>query len=162
MTHLKDLASVLLPDFVEANGHVFAKCAASKTALLKRRGALIPEWEGLDHTGVEAFENHLHVLDVFRHDPKVWSERRQQYRTRHPDFVAAQTLGKVIAYAWFGKLQRDFPQYRFRVYYARDDNPTVRFHRVYRGEPVWLDERERHQDIQDGRLLVLDTKKRRG
>jgi hypothetical protein len=149
---------VLFPEFVEANGHVFAKCAASKAAVVNRRRALIPEWEGLDRTGVEAFENHLHILDVFRHDPKVWSKRLQRYRTAHPDFVAAETLGKAIAHAWFARLLREFPRYRFRVYYTRDGDPTVRFHRVYRGEPVWLDEHDWQQDIQAGRLLVLDTK----
>ncbi len=52
----------------------------------------------------------------------------------------AEQIGIQMAEAWFAKLQLDFPRDDFRVYYTRDDEPTVRFHRVYRGEPVWMDE----------------------
>jgi hypothetical protein len=56
---------------------------------------------------------------------------------------------------WFAKLQRDFPGQRFRVYLNVDDEPVVRFHRVYHDEPVWLDALAKRHSAAGA--LILDT-----
>ncbi len=81
------------------------------------------------------------MIDLFTHNaglPSVSEEDGLLPDYNHPDFVALCEVAKRMAYIWFLKLQEDFPQYQFRVYYTERDNPIVRFHRVREDEPYWL------------------------
>jgi hypothetical protein len=142
----RQVAEYLWPDFVERDGCVFL---ATKTpASLPDNPTSFPC--GLDRTGVEALANHIHVLDLFGHECNLVQEG-------HPDFRAACEIGKVMAQTWFARLSRDFPHYRFRVYYTEKDNPIVRFHRVRENEAVWLDEADWLQAVEQGEVIVLDS-----
>jgi hypothetical protein len=131
----------LWPDFVEREGSVFLATVAPSS---------LPD--GLDRTGGEAFANHVHVLDLFGPGCNL-------VREGHPDFRVACEIGKVMAQTWFAKLTRDFPQYRFRVYYTEKDNPIVRFHRVRETEAIWLDEADWQDSLNKGEVIVLDSGK---
>jgi hypothetical protein len=151
------VAALIWPDFVEKAGHVFAVPAVSARFLRSLNGVDTDRlWPGMDRTAVEALENHIHILDLFEHGD-VWNEKRSTYRTSHPHFKLAERIGQTIARAWHAKLKIDFPGQKFRVYYTRNDNPIVRFHRVYPGEPSWLSERGRESDVARGHVLVLVT-----
>ena len=112
-----------------------------------------------DLTAVEAFYNHVHVLDHVEHGAALNGDdpSRGFWDHAHADFAAACELGVHMAQAWRTKLSTDFPRERFRVYFTADDNPVVRFHLVRAGEPAWLDERDWAQAVAAGRVLVLDT-----
>jgi hypothetical protein len=138
------LAELMWPEFVEVAGYVFAKGIASRD-VFGRRGLPSSRWTGLDRTGVEAFESHLHIIDALGGG-----------RSR-PDRTAAIAIGRAMARTWLARLQHDFPLQRFRVYFTSDDEPIVRFHRVYPDEPVWLDEADWPRRRRDRQALVLDT-----
>lgn len=140
------LASIVWPDFEEADGAIFLK----EVPRAKRA-------EDMDMTGWEAFASHQHILDLFQHRADTTGGTEDFYIPTHPDFIAACAFGKKLADAWFCKLRRDFPHYRFRVYYTQDDNPIVRFHRVREGEPFWFSEDNWKQEIADGKVIVLDS-----
>jgi hypothetical protein len=154
-------ANLLWPEFIELGGCIFALPAVSRAVRSDWRKNPNGErpWQDMDRTGAEALENHVRVLDCFEHGD-VWNSARATYRTSHPHFKAAERFGKIMAESWFAKLSRDYPQDHFRVYYTRNDNPIVRFHRVYPGEPAWLDEAGREEDVKRQHLLVLDTRER--
>jgi hypothetical protein len=143
------LASLFLPCFEERYGCVFlAGHSADPVAL------------GTDFTGAEEFANHVHVLDLLTHAADVDGDQRSDgcwYDPTSADFLAACTLGKVLARSWFLKLRADYPQYRFRVYYTEQDNPIVRFHRVRDGEPFWLSEADWLESIAKGEVVIFDT-----
>jgi hypothetical protein len=141
----KLLADLFWPEFVEFGGCVFAKCAVSRGLLKRRESHFVRAMmaSGQDRTGIEALENHIHIIEQFR---------------AAPDRKAAELFGRKMAEAWFAKLRRDFPADRFRVYFTKEDNPIVRFHRVYQGEAFWLDEDTWKNDIRRGSVVVLDTK----
>ena len=143
-------SSVVWPEFVEQNGNLFL---AGHTPRHRSKAGARPV-DGLDNTGREAFHNHLHVLEVFGGSRDVWDGRRNRFRRSHADFRAADRVGRTLAAAWFAKLRRDFPDQPFRVYYSSQDDPTVRFHRVYSDEPVWLDETGR---VENRDLVVYDS-----
>ena len=112
-----------------------------------------------DRTAAETFYNHIHILDCFDHgaaldgsDPDLGFLDK-----RHPDFVAACELGRLVASVWRAKLMADFPNQPFRVYFTADDDPVVRFHRVWPEEPLWLDEARWATEIAAGRVAVLST-----
>lgn len=148
-----EIAELIWPTFFEHSGCVFASSAASNRIRRSHRAGRRLELGDMDKTGTEAFENHVHLLDVL---PQSRTRSKAQ-RTRIADL-----LGRTMAEAWFAKLQRDFPAHRFRVYYSRRDEPIVRFHRVYPGEPAWLDESDWRAEIASGGLVVLDTSSRTG
>jgi len=58
---------------------------------------------------------------------------------------------------WRQKLESDFPEYVFRVYYTERDDPTVRFHRIHEKEANWLNETDWLADISQGKVIVYDT-----
>lgn len=151
---LRAFEAKLLPELFELGGCVFAKGIASHRlfrAFLegKRRSG---QWTP-DKTITECRENHLHTLDLLRGAADA--------RTRDASFKLAEALGRVIAHAWLGLLVARFPGQRFRVYYLRGNNPTVRFHRVYPGEPHWLREVDRPEETARGQLVILDSGPRR-
>jgi hypothetical protein len=131
-------ARLLWPRFVVQDGLIFVDLPGQRRPS-KRRINRSPK-TGLDNTGIEAFQNHTHILDLFKHDPRVWQARVGRFNRSHPQFRLAERLGVVVAEAWLAKLRRDFPGDHFRVYYTGDEDPIVRFHRLYPGESVWLDD----------------------
>jgi hypothetical protein len=143
-----DLLNIVWPEFVEVNG-----------AIVRKDGPQAFGAEDLDATGRDAFASHQHILDLFHH--RAGSEGADDadgfYNPTHPDFIAACEFGKKLAEVWFTKLQKDFPHYRFRVYYTEDDDPIVRFHRVRDGEPVWLSEEDWERDIAAGKVIVFES-----
>lgn len=152
------VAKLLWPTFFEFGGCVFADCAASSWIVRSwRRGRPGPTSWNPDRTGAEALENHVHVLDEFSHPEDVWDERRSTYKLTHPAFRAAECLARSMAESWFAKLQQDFPGQRFRVYFGRRDNPIVRFHRVYPGEPFWLEAANFPDAIRKREIIILDN-----
>ena len=115
----------------------------------------------MDLTGLEASENHTHIVDIVAAPGALRSRasggKEDFYNRQHPDFLTACEFGKKLAEMWFAKLRQDFPKYRFRVYYTEEDNPIVRFHRVREGEPFWLDEAANAEDVAIGKVIVHDT-----
>lgn len=106
-----------------------------------------------DRTAAESFVNHIHILDHFDHDASLQSE--PFWDEKHPDFITACDVGKEIAQMWKAKLQTDFPDRSFRVYFTARDNPIVRFHSVRSNEPFWLDEAQWQSQVADGDVMVL-------
>jgi hypothetical protein len=148
------LLHIFWPDFVEVDGSVFL-------AHVKPKATSDPE-HGLDRTGMEAFLNHTHMIDLFNHDASLQpidEDDDRFYDPDHPDFSALCEVGMILAQMWFQKLRVDFPQYGFRVYYSQADNPIVRFHRIRIDEPNWLDENDYSEEIQLGKLIIYDTRK---
>jgi hypothetical protein len=146
------IAAIVWPKFVTREGCIFIDF------VLPRKGRKIDKKCGSDRTGVEGFYNHVHILDLFKHDKDVWNEERKAYRTRHPHFKMAEQIGKIIVRAWFCKLRMDFPRDDFRVYYTRDDDPIVRLHRIYDKEPLFMSEKDWSNQISKGTIIILDTR----
>ena len=163
-----EIASVFWPSFFEEHGLVYVEFTLSKRGPGESRSGAPDLWEQSeierdiaqafgDRTGAEASYSHTHIFDLFRRDENIWSEARSTYKRSHPHFKAAEKIGRVLAEMWFAKLCRDFPDNDFRVYYTRDSDPTVRFHRVYPGEPPWMDI-ENEESVQG---FVLDSRQNR-
>ena len=74
-----------------------------------------------------------------------------------PRFRAAEQLGQAIAHSWYSSLVCVFPGQAFRIYYARGNNPTVRLHRVHRGEAPWLEDGSFPREAARGQVLILTT-----
>ncbi len=146
-----DLLQIVWPDFVEVDGSVFlARAMPDK---------LSDPHLGLDRTGTEASANHVHVSYLFGHNASRHPKGADDHKfldSKHPDFLLLCQAGKTLASIWFQKLQADFPNYDFRVYYTQEDDPIVRFHRVRSDEPNWLDESNYPID----KVLVFDTRKK--
>jgi hypothetical protein len=149
---LTALKRLLKPEFFLYGGCVFLRGVAS-ARLYRAYRTGVPLGSPLgepDRTGAEAFENHLHTqVEVAPYASVRVSSGRV--------FREAELLGQVLAHLWASHLSRAFPRQRFRVYYSRSNDPTVRFHRAYRGEVSWLDERDYPDDVARGHLLVLQT-----
>jgi len=148
--HIASLSHALLPQFFELGGCIFVRHVASERLFRASRSGRAHDgsWDP-DRTGSEAFENHLHPLDLFAPGLHV--------RMSDPRFRAAEQLGQAIAHSWFSRLVQAFPGQRFRVYYARGDNPTVRLHRVYRSEGPWLADGSFPKEMARGQVLILTT-----
>jgi hypothetical protein len=148
------LLVIFWPDFEEVDGSIFlANDQPKSTSDLQN---------GLDRTGMEAFYNHTHMIDLFKHNASLQpidEDDDRFYDQDDPDFSALCKLGKTLAQMWFQKLQIDFPQYDFRVYYTQDDNPIVRFHRVRPDEPNYIDEEQWIEEIEYGKVIIYDTRK---
>ena len=151
-----EVARILWPRFVEVYGLVFLDLFGRRRANNKpfsHRQILEP---GLDKTGIEAFQNHTHILDLFKHDLKM--KRHCDYDQRHPHFRLAERIGVAVAEAWCAKLKRDFPRDNFRVYYTRNRfGPIVRFHRLYPNETPWLTDGKHPPSM--GTIRVWDTRR---
>ena len=74
-----------------------------------------------------------------------------------PEHIASWNLTKRLAEMWLPKLHRDFPNYRFRVYASRLDDPIIHFHRVRDDEAVWVSNEEAAKGIVEDTFLVLDS-----
>jgi hypothetical protein len=116
-------------------------------------------------TSVEAFYSHTHILDEFRHtipygphpDPELTADCETP-DWDHPDFRAAWDLTRTIGQMWLQKLRLDFPEWHFRVYCTKLDDPIVRFHRVRDGEPPWLTDKEVALQAARDEVIVYDSR----
>jgi hypothetical protein len=142
------LLTLFYPTFIEIEGAVFL---ANELPL---EGINISNFS--DKTEAECFYNHIHILDHFRHSAALKGEDSFWDYT-HPDFQRGCDVAKIIALMWRQKLKVDFPKYRFRIYYAERDDPTVRFHRIHDNEANWLNEKDWLSEISQGRVIVYDT-----
>src|SRR6185369_7533061 len=139
------------PPFVEEEGAVFLASELPAGKIEFSRFSNLTE--------VECFYNHVHILDCFQHNAALepTNGESKYWDKGHHDFQYGCAVGKVVACLWSWKLAVDFPLYRFRVYYAEADNPTVRFHRVRDGEANWLAEKDWVSDMVQGKVIVYDT-----
>jgi hypothetical protein len=152
--HALTVAGAFWPTFCVQDGHIFVELTLGNGISISDRTVL----GGDDRTGTESLVNHVHILALFEHGD-CWSESRSRYRRSHAHFKAAERLGRAIAEMWFEKLCRDFPDDDFRVYYTRDDDPIVRFHRIYPGETPWTEPDA--QRLASGAIIVHDSRARR-
>jgi hypothetical protein len=145
------LAQIFWPDFIEIDGSIFlASENPGRTC--------VPE-QGMDRTGMESLVNHIHMVDIFQHKADIRSvDDFLSVDHAHPDFELMCNLGKSMARMWFQKLKIDFPDYDFRVYYTREDDPIVRFHRVRNDEGNWLDEPIWQNEVKQGAIIIYDTR----
>ncbi len=146
------LMDTFWPDFKEIDDMVFL----SSVQVTNPSSWLGDQW---DHVAIEEHVNHTHMIDLFSHHAgrTPTPENDLYYDFEHPDFDLLCLVGKRIARLWYLKLKQDFPQYRFRVYYTQYDNPIVRFHRVREGEPNYMDEKDREEDIKKEWVIIYDT-----
>ncbi len=103
-------------------------------------------------TEAEIFHNHVHVLDLFKHEASL--EEEPFWDQHHPDFDAACRLGKTAVQTWTAKLRMDAPNRPFVVIYTQNDNPIVRFHQRRDREPGYLEPDDWKQEIQAGEVIV--------
>lgn len=131
---------------------------------LEREGCVVIDWcedessplsDDFDRTGRECFVNHVHILDLVEHNAADEKAESYTFLPEHPDFLAACRIGRLLARTWLEKLRKDFPDDDFRVYFTRDDNPIVRFHRVYESESPWMEDLDDDND----QILILDTRR---
>ncbi len=146
---VEGLVELVWPAFVELQGCIFAAPLAPPSSRSRHAS---PLWGAPDRTGAEAFHNHLHLLDLF---PTPSPAPRRAASLRRSGFA----LGSLLGQAWAGKLTSEFPSDRFRVYLTNHEQPILRLHRVYPGEPVWLNEHDWAADIKRQRVIVWDTER---
>jgi len=82
------------------------------------------------------------------------STRRRPRRTGPTRSIRSPALAQTIAQMWLRKLEADFPGDQFRVYVTTKNDPIVRFHRVYDGEPVWGTNEEAAAQIASGEVSI--------
>ncbi len=133
------------PTFIKAEGCVFIDWCYKNTFGIP---------DSYNRTEREAFTNHIHIFDWFY--PYGWDTK---ILINRPDFPAACAIGKTVAHLWTLKLSAEFPRSRFRVYFTLDEDPIVRFHRVYQGEPYLLNESRWKKEINSGALVIIDTRR---
>jgi hypothetical protein len=163
MIHIKTahkLLDFIYPTFVEEDGVVRLGFAfpPQKPSSEEQQEEISPVARK-DFIELEAFINHTHIIDHFRHGFGLDGENPEgkYYDSNHSDFRLACDFAKKVAHIWAHKLKYEFPQYRFRVYYTQNDNPIVRFHRVREGEANWLNEESWAKEIAEGTIVILDT-----
>lgn len=143
--HGRDLFAIAWPTIIHVDGCVFL------ASNLPPNGVDITPFP--DRTAAESFVNHIHILEHFDHDASLQDE--PYWDEKHPDFITACDLGKVIAQMWAAKLRTECPDRSFRVYYTARDNPVIRFHCVRPNEPSWLDEGRWQSEIAAGEVMVI-------
>lgn len=140
---LESLLAVAWPEFVEMpGGFVFLKSAAGDMDV-RNRSTPEPDFDrnGIDKTGLEALENHLHLED--------------HIKGLSPDQI--REIASLIAEMWSAKLHQQFPGRGFRIYLIMDDHDTIlRFHQNHAGEPPWLDEDDWEEAIREGAVQILE------
>lgn len=148
----RKLADVFWPEFREVDGAVVLTDVP--IPLPSAREGSLSEFE--------RFHGHTHVQDLFRwdvprtYDPEWDSERPD---AASPEFVAAWELAQRIGQMWLAKLVVQFPNYRFRVYVTKLDDPIVHFHRARDGERPWFTDEQAATQVAEGTLLVLDSER---
>lgn len=158
MLHIRTaqrVTNILWPDFVERDGVIL---------LATERPSSPPPGPHATLTRYERFHGHAHIRDLFRWDvPYRYDPEMDQDRpdVESPQHAAAWELAQRIGRMWLAKLRADFPDYRFRVYVSRLEDPVVHFHRVRDGEAVWISDEEAEPQVARGDLVVLDSATRR-
>lgn len=146
------LADVFWPTFVERDGVILLSHVRPPEAPPGAHGSL---------TEYERFHGHTHIQELFRWDvPTVFDAELELERpdATTPQHIAAWSLATRLAEMWLAKLQRDFPDYRFRVYASRLDDPIIHFHRVRDNEPVWISDADAEDGMVRKTFLVLDSR----
>jgi hypothetical protein len=148
VTTARRVADIFWPQFVERNGMIF---------LPTTHASMWTAQPGLTLTEHERLQGHSHIREFFRWDvPTVYDAALEADRPdpNAPEHATAWELAQRIGAMWLAKLTRDFPNYRFRVYVSRLDDPIVHFHRVRDREPVWIPD----VDANDN-LVILDSER---
>jgi hypothetical protein len=126
------LFDILWPEFIEINGTILIKEFYQNSS-----------WPSEDDSiGIESLINHLHILDLFKHNADLGGKDDKFYDDQHKHFKIAIKIGHIIAKSWTSKLKEDFPDYKFRVYLTLDDNPIIRFHKIRVNMPNWIDDKD--------------------
>ena len=145
------VAEVLWPEFVERHGVVL---------LATEKPASPPPGTRATLTDYERFHGHSHIQDLFRWDvPHRYDAELDLDRpdAESPQHAEAWALAQRIGRMWLAKLRADFPDYRFRVYVSRLDEPIIHFHRVREGEPVWITDEDAAAQAERGDLVIFDS-----
>jgi hypothetical protein len=143
----KHLLELFWPDFTVIKGCVFLK----SLNIDSRIDVSYPNQ-------TESDMNHTHILDLVRHNAGM--NRTPCFKSTHPDFKVAYHIGRNLCFMWAYKLMQDFPRDNFRVY-LHGFEPIVRFHKIRRGIPNWIEAKNFKQDIRAGKVAILDTSKMR-
>jgi hypothetical protein len=119
-----ELTHILWPDFIEVNGCILindekpgeGEKLLNMDHILKNFG---------DRTGFEAFESHVHMMDVSK------------------EFEDNPLMGLMFALklveVWSAKLKSDFPGYSFYLILSFDGQDSIlRFHKIRENEN-WVD-----------------------
>ena len=128
----RKLADMLWPSFLERDGVVLPAWVATASP---------PPGAAETLNGYEHFQSHTHIRDLFRWDvpyhyyPLLDLERPD---AESPQYSKAWELAQLIGRVWFAKFRDDFPDYRFRVYVIRLDDPMIRYHHVQEHDRVWI------------------------
>lgn len=93
-----------------------------------------------DYTASESFINHIHIED------KIGIKLNKCYKE----------IIKTIGNMWAAKLKGEFPNYKFRIYLCCNDDYVLRFHKIHDNEPFWLNEIERKDEIEKGKLYIWE------
>lgn len=140
---LEKIIPIVCINFVETKeGLVFIKKeqnikeSQSRNSVIERNA--LPN---IDKTALESLENHIHINEIL--GKKVG---RILFR-----------VAIIIGEAWANRLKSEFPGKHFRVYLAKSDDITLRFHQVHEGEPNWLNDNNWKSDISKGRLVLWDV-----
>ena len=145
------VADIFWPDFVERDGVILLSYVRPSEAPLGHHRTL---------TEYERFHGHTHIQELFRwevptrYDAELDLDRPDWDSAEH---AAAWDLTQRIARMWLAKLMTDFPDYRFRVYASRLDDPIIHFHRVRDDEPVWITDAEAAEQQARGDIVILDS-----
>jgi hypothetical protein len=146
----RKLADIFWPSFLERNGVILPAWVATTS----------PPSSDETLTGYEHFQSHTHIRDLFRwdvpyrYDPQ-WDLERPDAES--PQHAEAWELAQRIGCMWFAKLCDDFPNYRFRVYVTRLDDPIIRFHCVREHEPVWITDEKAAAQVARGDMVIFDS-----
>lgn len=139
-----DFADLFWPEFVEINGCVFLK----RERVSKKVDTSYP-------VETESASSHTHIFDFVHH--KAGLRREPFYDAKHPDFKKAYQIGRIMCLLWALKLKRDFPSDHFRVYLHGFD-PIVRFHKIRKGVPNWIEAKDHQRSIESGKVMIVDTR----
>jgi hypothetical protein len=141
------LAELLWPAYIREGDATFV--AALRTEV---KAALTSFKSPLE---AELFVNHVHVLDLLKHSASLPED--PWWNAAHADFIVACRIGVLLCESWTAKLGRDFPDEDFAVFYTRDDNPVVRFHRIRDDGRLWFDPMQASPRFEEGAVLLLTS-----
>jgi hypothetical protein len=151
LTTARRVAAYLWPKFVERDGAILPAFVRAPE----------PPDTFATLTEFERFHGHTHINDLFewrvryRHDAELDLDRPDP-TTR--GFAEAWDFAQKMGRMWMAKLRVSFPRYRFRVYVSKLDDPIIHYHRVRRGEQVWISDREAAAQIECGEMIIYDSR----
>lgn len=117
-----ELIHVLWPEFIEVSGCILIKNNSDRDYNLNMDHILNTFG---DRTGFEAFDNHVHMMDVSKEFEK------------NP--IEGLRFALKLLEVWAANLKIDFPDYPFNLIVTFDGQDSIlRFHKIREGE-TWLD-----------------------